>query len=337
VSIDCTIVNVTGYAGLAAALLVAQHPQFRLVAVTGRAEAGKHLREVFPFWQGQDLLIREDAEPTDLVLCALPHAAAATAIAALYRAGSRVVDISADFRLHDAAVYAAWYGVHPAPDLLPAAVYGLPERHRAAITQTRLVANPGWYPTAALLALIPALEAGIVEPQVVVDAKSGISGGGRSLTLTNHFSEVNESVLAYGLAGHRHLPELEQELAEVAGAPVSTVFTPHLVPMTRGLLATCYARLRSPISTAQVQTLYRERYAQEPFVRWSPTPPATKWTAGSNLAFVHAAVSRSGDTLVAMGAIDNLVKGAAGQAVQNANLLFGLPEDAGLRTPIVYP
>jgi N-acetyl-gamma-glutamyl-phosphate reductase len=337
VSIDCTIVNVTGYAGLAAALLLEHHPEFRLVAVTGRSEAGKHLREIFPFWQGPDLLIHEDAEPTDLVLCALPHAAAASAIARLYHAGSRVVDISADFRLHDPEVYAAWYGVHPAPDLLPAAVYGLPERHRAAIAHTRLVANPGCYPTAALLALVPALESGIIEPRVVVDAKSGISGGGRSLTLTNHFSEVNESVLAYGLKGHRHLPELEQELTEVAGTPVSTVFIPHLIPMTRGLLATCYARLHTPLTTPQVQAIYRERYAHEPFVRWSDTPPATKWTAGTNLAFVHAAVSRSGDTLVAMGAIDNLVKGAAGQAIQNANLLFGLPEDAGLRTPIAYP
>src|SRR5579875_67276 len=187
VSIDCTIVNVTGYAGLAAALLLEHHPEFHLVAVTGRSEAGKHLREVFPFWQGPDLLIQEDAEPTDLVFCALPHAAAAAAIATLYHAGSRVVDISADFRLHDPEVYAAWYGVHPAPELLPAAVYGLPERHRAAIARTRLVANPGCYPTAALLALLPAVESGIIEPQVVVDAKSGVSGGGRSLTLTNHF------------------------------------------------------------------------------------------------------------------------------------------------------
>ena len=336
-SIDCAILNVTGYAGLSAAQLVDQHPALRLRAVTGRGEAGKHLREVFPFWQGENLRIEENAPAVELVICALPHSAAASAVASLVAGGSRVVDISADFRLHDADAYQSWYGAHPALDLLPSAVYGLPELHREALRGTRLAANPGCYPTAAILALAPALQAGLVEPSVIVDAKSGISGGGRALTLTNHFSEVNQSVSAYGIKGHRHLPEIEQELSEAAGMPVSVVFTPHIVPMTRGLLATCYARLRRPLAAAELQQLYKDRYAAEPFVRWSDTAPASKWPSGTNLAFVHASISRSGDTLIAVCAIDNLVKGASGQAIQNANLMFDLPEDAGLRVPLLYP
>ena len=336
-SVDASILNVTGYAGLGAAMLLQHHPTIRLVAVTGRSDAGKHMRDVFPFWLGENLLIESEAPSTDLVICALPHNAAAAAVAAHYANGARVVDISADFRLHDAATYGEWYGAHAATDLLPDAVYGLPELHREALRNARLAANPGCYPTAAILALAPALEAGLVEPSVIVDAKSGISGGGRALTLTNHFSEVNESVSAYGLKGHRHLPEIEQELSEAAGAAVSVVFTPHIVPMTRGLLATCYARLRTPLSSAEVQQLYARRYEKEQFVRFSEAPPSTKWTSGTNLAFVHATISRSGDYLVAIAAIDNLVKGAAGQAIQNANLMLGLPEDAGLNTPMLFP
>jgi N-acetyl-gamma-glutamyl-phosphate reductase len=335
--IETAILNVTGYAGLDAALLLRRHPQFHLVAVSGRGEAGKRLSQVFPFWDGEDLRIEEAVPPVDLVLCALPHAAAAGAIAPLYREGARVVDISADFRLHDADLYAEWYGPHATPDLLPEAVYGLPELHRDAIRAARLVANPGCYPTAAILALAPALEAGIVEPSAIVDAKSGVSGSGRSLTLANHFSEVNEATSAYGVAGHRHLPEIEQELSGVAGQPVTTVFTPHLVPMTRGLLATCYARLRRPLAAAEVQEIYRRRFRREPFVRVVETPPATKWTSGTNMCLIHATVSRGGDYLIAIAAIDNLVKGAAGQAIQNANLLFGLPEGTGLDLPVLYP
>lgn len=336
--IDVAILNVTGYAGLAAASLVQHHPHFRLVAVSGRGEAGKRLSQVFPFWDGPDLPIEETVPPTDLVLCALPHGAAAAAVAPLHAAGSRVVDISADFRLHDAESYAQWYKTeHGAPDLLPGAVYGLPELHRAAITGATLVANPGCYPTAAILALAPALAAGLIEPSVIVDAKSGISGGGRSLTLTNHFGEVDASTQAYGLAGHRHQPEIEQELSALAGRPVEVIFTPHLVPMVRGLLATCYARLAAPIDPAALLDVYRAFYEGHPFTRVLAQPPATKWTSGTNQCLVYPAISRSGTTLVAVAAIDNLVKGAAGQAIQNANLICGLPEDAGLALAPQYP
>lgn len=334
---EVAILNVTGYAGIAAAMALQSHPDFALVAVSGRAEAGKRLAEVFPFWSGDDLRIEESVPAVDLVICALPHGAAASAIAPLYEAGTRIVDISADFRLHDPSLYERWYAVHGAPDLLPSAVYGLPEVHRTALRSTRLVANPGCFPTAAILALAPALEAGIVEPSVVVDAKSGISGGGRSLTLANHFSEVNESTSPYGLKGHRHQPEIEQELSVLAKSPVEVVFTPHLVPMTRGLLATCYARLLRPVTGPEVLDLYRTRYRHEPFVRVTDAAPATKWTSGTNNCLVHATISPSGSHLIAIAAIDNLVKGAAGQAIQNANLLFGLPEQSGLTMPVQYP
>jgi N-acetyl-gamma-glutamyl-phosphate reductase len=335
--IDVAILNVTGYAGLSVALLIQQHPEFRLVGVSGRAEAGKQLKAVFPFWSGPDLRIEEGVPSADLIICALPHGSAAAAVAPFYGQGARVVDISADFRLHDLDLYTRWYGEHAAPDLLPKAVYGLPEMHRAELRTARLAANPGCYPTAAILALAPALQAGLIEPEVVIDAKSGISGGGRSLVLTNHYSEVNESTQAYGLRGHRHLPEIEQELAVLAGGPVDVLFTPHLVPMTRGLLASCYARLRRPIDTAALQSIYHEYYQHEPFTRMVESSPATKWASGTNMCLVYPAISPSGRHLIALGAIDNLVKGAAGQAIQNANLLFGLPEGAGLNLPAQYP
>ncbi|HVC79561.1 MAG TPA: N-acetyl-gamma-glutamyl-phosphate reductase [Chloroflexota bacterium] len=334
---EVAILNVTGYAGLGAALLVEQHPDLRLAAVSGRADAGKQLGTVFPFWPGANLRIEEQVPPVDLVLCCLPHGAAAGAVAPLLAAGARVVDVSADFRLHDIGVYRQWYGEHPAPDLLDRAVYGLPELHAEVIAGASLVANPGCYPTAAILALAPAIAAGIVELSLIVDAKSGISGGGRSLTLNNHFGEMDQSVHAYGIDGHRHLPEIEQELSVLAGSPVDVLFTPHLIPMVRGLLATCYARLRTPIARDELINLYREYYASAPFTRVVDVPPRTKWCSGTNYCFVQPALSHGGSHLVAMAAIDNLGKGAASQALQNANLLLGLPERAGLGQTPVYP
>lgn len=335
--IETAILNVTGYAGLNAAMLLRGHPTFVLTAVSGRGDAGKRLGEVFPWWDGPDLRIEESVPATDLIICGLPHAAAAAAIAPLHAAGSKIVDISADLRLRDAALYERWYGPHGAPALLADAVYGLPELHRRAIGESRLVGNPGCYPTAAILALAPALREGLIEPSVVIDAKSGVSGGGRGLTMTNHYSEVNESVSAYGLSGHRHLPEIEQELAGLEGGSVDVVFTPHLAPMTRGLLATCYARLRRPIETSTLLDLYRAFYADAPYTRVLEVAPATKWTSGTNLCLVHPCISPSGSHLVAIAAIDNLVKGASGQAIQNANLMFGLPETLGLPVSPLYP
>ncbi|HLB27145.1 MAG TPA: N-acetyl-gamma-glutamyl-phosphate reductase [Dehalococcoidia bacterium] len=341
------IINVTGYAGAELARLLYAHPEARLTSVSGRSAAGKPLSEVFPHLAAYDLTLGEEIADVDFAFSALPHAASAEALAPLVRAGVPVVDISADFRLRDPQEYAQWYGAeHPAPDLLQRAVYGLTELNREAVRASRLIANPGCYPEGALLALAPAVKAGIIGPDVIIDSKSGISGAGRTLGLTYHFAEANESVSAYGLGGHRHLPEIVQELAAMwprAEAPQpprpKVTFTPHLIPMTRGILSTCYAPLLPGAlqSGEQVRELYRQSYRGERFVRVVESPPATKQVAGSNMCLVHPTVDARTERLVVVSAIDNLVKGAAGQAIQNMNAMLGLPETAGLETPAVYP
>ncbi|MBI2913609.1 MAG: N-acetyl-gamma-glutamyl-phosphate reductase [Chloroflexi bacterium] len=345
------IINVTGYAGAELARLLYTHPQARLVSVSGRSAAGKPLAEVFPHLACYDLTVEPEAGEVDFVFSALPHAASAEAVAPLVRAGLPVVDISADFRLRDPQEYAAWYGgQHPAPGLLSQAAYGLTELNREAVRASKLIANPGCYPESALLALAPAVQAGIVGPDVIVDSKSGISGAGRTLGLTYHFAEADESVSAYGLDGHRHLPEIVQELAGMwaaTEAPQGTAprvtFTPHLVPMTRGILSTCYAPLvpgRLPAgesAKSALRDLYGEFYRNEPFVRVVDSPPATKQTLGSNMCLVCPTVDLRTERLVVVSVIDNLVKGAAGQAIQNMNAVLGLPETMGLEAPAVYP
>ncbi|MBI1885003.1 MAG: N-acetyl-gamma-glutamyl-phosphate reductase [Chloroflexi bacterium] len=345
------ILNVTGYAGAELARLLYSHPEARLTSVGGRSAVGKPLAEVFPHLACYDLTVTERLDDVDFVFSALPHAASAEAVVPYVRQGMAVVDLSADFRLRDPQEYADWYGAsHPAPDLLPDAVYGLSELNRDGVRQAKLVANPGCYPAGALLALAPAVKAGIVAPDIIVDSKSGVSGAGRSLGLSYHFAEANESVSAYGLEGHRHLPEIAQELAclwppaEGPQPPAPRLtFTPHLVPMTRGILSTCYAplvpgRLASGEGAKeQVRELYGEFYRGEPFVRVVDSPPATKQTLGNNLCLVYPTVDLRSERLVVVSAIDNLVKGAAGQAVQNMNLMLGFPETAGLDAPAVYP
>ncbi len=341
------IINVTGYAGAELARLLRVHPEVRLTGVSGRSAAGKPLAEVFPHLACYDLTIGEEVGDVDFVFSALPHAASAEAVAPLVRAGVPVVDISADFRLRDHQEYTQWYGVeHPAPDLLPRAAYGLTELNREAVRTSRLIANPGCYPESALLALAPAAKEGVIGPEVIIDSKSGISGAGRSLGLTYHFAEADESVSAYGLAGHRHLPEMVQELAamwpraEGAELPRPKVtFTPHLIPMSRGILSTCYAPLSAGTvgSGEEARDLYREFYRGEPFVRVVDSPPATKQVSGSNMCLVYPTVDPRTERLVVVSVIDNLVKGAAGQAIQNMNAMLGLPETTGLEAPAVYP
>ena len=252
------------------------------------------------------------------------------------------MDISADFRLHDVAVYESWYKTdHPARELLSDAVYGLPELHADEVRSARIVANPGCYPTGAILALAPVAE--MTEPDVIIDSKSGVSGGGRSLTLTNHYSEVNESCHAYGLGGHRHLPEIEQELGKLrskpdAGRPdLCIMFVPHLVPMTRGILTTAYARLEQPLSGGDIESIYTDFYRNAPFVRVVDQPPRTKEVWGSNLCLVHPTIDARTGRLLVIAAIDNLVKGASGQAIQNMNLMFGLDETASIGQTPIYP
>jgi len=339
--IDIGIFNINSYGGIGLANLVDAHPKMRLAAVAGHSSAGKTLRALFPAWAGEDLPVREDLPPLDLVFSALPHAAAAKALAPLVRDGVRVVDLSADFRLRDAAAYAHWYGhEHPAPDLLARAVYGLTETARDEIAAATLVAAPGCYPTAAGLGLAPALNADLLDATgvIIVDAKSGVSGAGRTLKTESLFSEADESVAAYSLSGHRHLPEIEQTAARISpdSAPPIT-FVPHLVPMTRGILATIYMRPNEPVSTAALRGLYRDYYRRSPCVRVSDTPPSTKWTLRTNLCVVHPTVDERTGTIVVVSCIDNLVKGASGQAIQDANLMLGLPEETGLPLRTDWP
>lgn len=344
------IINVTGYAGAELARLLYNHPEAQVVSVTGRSEVGKKLAEVFPHLACYDLTVEPEFGSVDFAFSALPHAASAEACAPLVRAGVPVVDISADFRLDDPKEYAEWYGgEHLAPYLLPAA-YGLTELNRDAVNGAKLVANPGCYPESALLALAPAAKAGIIWPEIIVDSKSGVSGAGRGLALNTHLGEAGESVSAYGLGGHRHLPEIVQEVRKMmappeAGQPseVKVTFTPHLIPMTRGILSTCYAPLypgRAPSGDGAgdaVREMYREFYKGEPFVRVVDAPPATKHTRGNNVCLVYPTVDRRTDRLVVVSVLDNLVKGAAGQAIQNMNAMMGLPETMGLDMPAVYP
>ncbi len=340
--IDVGIVSINSYGGIGLANLVDAHPQMRLAAVAGHSSAGKTLRQLFPAWGGADLPVLEDLPPLDLVFSALPHGAAARTLAPLARAGARVVDLSADFRLRDAETYRHWYGhAHPAPDLLPRAVYGLTETARDRIAAATLVAVPGCYPTATGLGLAPLLAAGLLEPggNIIVDAKSGVSGAGRTLKTESLFGEANESVSAYGLDGHRHLPEIAQTAATLSpdGATPPITFVPHLVPMTRGILATMYARPTEGLSATGLRALYRDYYRRGLCVRVSDTPPSTKWTARTNLCVVHPTVDERTGLLVIVSCIDNLVKGAAGQAVQDANLMLGLPEETGLPLRADWP
>jgi N-acetyl-gamma-glutamyl-phosphate reductase len=334
------IINVTGYAGVELARILYQHPEVELASVTGRSAAGQSLSEVFPHLAGIDLAIKAELGDVELAFAAMPHKESAKEIMPLLKKGVKVVDISADFRLKDASEYQRWYGFsHPAPQLLKEAAYGLPELHRAEISSAKLVANPGCYPTGAILALAPAVKAGLTSADIVIDSKSGVSGAGRTLSLTTHFAEANEDVSAYALEGHRHLPEIAQELKALnQGKPLSVTFVPHLIPMTRGILTTTYATLASgKKGIEEIRKLYRDFYKDAPFVRVADSPPHTKQTLGSNLCLVYPTVDPRTGKLVVISAIDNLVKGAAGQAVQNMNLMLGLPETTGLEALAIYP
>jgi N-acetyl-gamma-glutamyl-phosphate reductase len=327
----------SGYIGIQCVRLLAAHPQVDLVAVRSRSWAGRPLAEMLP-GSDVDLLVGGDldVDGVDVVLAALPHTVAAAHAREWLDAGAVLVDMSADFRLAEVADYERWYGVtHPAPELCARAVYGLVEMERARLTEAQLVAAPGCYPTAALLASLPALRAGLVEPRVIVDAKSGVSGSGRSPSLGVHFAEVNESVRAYGVAGHRHAGEMLERMQAASGGAVSLTFVPHLVPMTRGILATVYLQPRAGTTTAAVADAYRELARREPFIRYDESPPSTKSVTGTNVAAVNC--TAQGDTAVVTVAIDNLVKGAAGQGVQAMNVRFGLPETAGLEATVSWP
>lgn len=345
--IRAIVVGGTGYTGAELVRLLLGHPSVELVSIVGHTTAGQRVADVLPSLRGivdgavEPFDADTIAEKADVALCALPHAASAEVVGALRDRGLRVLDLSADFRFHDLSVYEKWYGKHPVPGRVPEAVYGLVELHREALRTADLVAVPGCYPTAATLALAPLVKEGLIETEgIVVDAKSGVSGAGRGLSASTHFAEAAEGVRAYKAAAHRHGPEIEQELSLLAGSDVRITFVPHLLPMTRGILATCYARPTSDRIDARACTeAARGLFTGSPSVRVldEGAHPDTLWVRGSNrvhLSYIHD--SRAG-SIVAMSAIDNLVKGAAGQAIQCLNVRHGLDEGAGLEAPATWP
>jgi N-acetyl-gamma-glutamyl-phosphate reductase len=293
--IKAGIINVTGYIGAELARLLCQHPQVKLATVTGRSAAGQKLGDVFPNFAGTNYIIKAELDSEiDIAFSAMPHKSSVDVVPSLLKQGIRVVDASADFRLKNAGEYHKWYGfTHPSPELLSEAVFGLPELHQEEIASASLVANPGCYSTSAILALAPVVKEGLIYPDIVVDSKSGVSGAGRTLSLTTHYSEANEDVYAYSLEGHRHLPEIEQELKTLNPAfSPSITFVPHLVPMTRGILSTCYAKLADSrqLSAASLKKLYREFYKYAPFVQITTQPPHTKHVWGTNFCLIYPTV-----------------------------------------------
>ncbi len=340
------IVAVTGYAGVELARLLFRHPEVKVTAVTGRTLAGKQLAEVFPHLADFDMPITADVgDNVDLVVAALPHKESAKVLTPLVQKGIKVVDISADFRLKDPKLYETWYGfTHPAPEMLKEAVFGLPELYRSQIKKARLVANPGCYPTSAILALAPVVKEGLIGPDIIIDSKSGVSGAGREPSLGTHFSEVNEDVAAYSLGGHRHLPEIAQELTFLNKGPeLKITFIPHLIPMIRGIFTTAYANLlpgklgTGKEAKQKLVELYKEFYKGEPFVRISANPPHTKHTTASNFSIIYPTIDERTGRLIVLSVLDNLVKGASGQAIQNMNIMLGLPETMSIEAVGIYP
>jgi N-acetyl-gamma-glutamyl-phosphate reductase len=320
------VVGASGYTGALAAALLQRHPRFDLVAVTSRSDAGTRVSDLYPHHRVRLRLEELDVDrhgQVDAAIVAYPHGAAAPVVAALRARDVRVFDLSADFRLRDLEVYEQWYVPHPHPELMWEAVYGLPELRRAQIEGAGLVANPGCFPTAALIALAP-LAPWLAD--AIVDAKTGVSGAGRAPTATTHFVSADENVTPYGVTGHRHRPEIDQELAAL-GAPIATTFVPHLVPLDQGELVSCYCTLREPVD---VDALFTRAYAREPFIELTDRPPGVRDVRDTNFCRIHARYDERTGKAFVFAAIDNLWKGASSQAVQNLNLMFGYDETVGL-------
>jgi N-acetyl-gamma-glutamyl-phosphate reductase len=344
--IKVAIFGGSGYTGQELMRLLLSHPEAEVVAATSRRFAGVPVAEVYPAFLGRtDLTYTNDppeavADLADFVFLALPHGVSMNIVPLFVRAGRRVVDLSADFRIRDAASYEAWYGKHTAAGMLPEAVYGLPELHRDQIRTSRLVANPGCYPTSIILGLAPVLRSGWIDPDsVIADSKSGVTGAGREPAIGSLFCEVDGGFKAYKVGSHRHTPEIEQELGLQAGREMKISFTPHLLPVKRGILTTAYARLKREVTAVEVADLYREFYRSEPFVRICKTGqfPNLSSVAGSNFCDIGVAVDKRTGRLIVVSTIDNLIKGASGQAIQNMNLMMGVDEKAGLPLIALYP
>jgi N-acetyl-gamma-glutamyl-phosphate reductase len=346
VMVKVAIVGASGYTGVELIRLLASHPRVEIACVTSRQNAGEEIAAVFPSLLDKIDLI---CDPVDIdritsgaefIFTALPHKTAMEVVPDLLKAGKKVVDLSADYRLRDVSVYKAWYQEHTSPQLLEESVYGLPEIYREKIRGARLVANPGCYPTSVVLGLAPLIKGKLIDlATLVVDSKSGATGAGRSVKLASQFCEVNEGFKAYSVTNHRHTPEIEQTLAELASEKVIINFTPHLLPVSRGILSTCYATLKERLSTADMLEIYQEYYSQEAFVRVHPKEslPNVAFVRGSNFCDVGVVSDFRTGRVIVISAIDNLVKGAAGQAIQNMNLMLGLDETTGLTALPLFP
>jgi N-acetyl-gamma-glutamyl-phosphate reductase len=339
------ILGASGYTGVELLRLLAHHPHAEIAAMTADRQAGKPIGAVFPHLARRDLpalvtIAEVDWRKVDLVFCCLPHGTTQEVIASLPK-HLRILDLSADFRLADPELYAKWYGhAHRAVDMQRGAVYGLTEIARQAIANAQLVAVPGCYPTGAQLPLIPLVKAAVIDADdIVIDAKSGVTGAGRALKETSLYAEVAEGITAYGVAGHRHTPEIEQGLSAAAGRTITVSFTPHLMPMNRGILSTIYVRLVKGATTGELRRVLEQAYAGEPFVRVLPEGalPATHHVRGSNLCLIGLAQDRLSGRAILVSAIDNLVKGASGQAVQDMNVMLGIPETSGLQQEPLFP
>ncbi len=344
--IRVAVVGATGYTGFELVALLQQHPRVELTAITSQSYAGQPIGEVFPALRGMSSLVCEPLDlenivkRADCVFVALPHKTAMEVVAPLVRAGKRVVDLSADFRFRDPEMYEQWYQEHTAKELLAEAVYGLPELHAEKIGSARLVGNPGCYPTGVILAASPLVAGGVVDlDSLIADCKSGVSGAGRAATLNTHYCEANEGLKAYKVGEHRHTPEIEQELSAIAGRPIKVVFTPHLVPMSRGILTTLYANLSRKVTKEEIGVLYQKAYEHAPFVRMlnEGSLPSTLQVRGTNYCDIGWRLELRTGRMIVISAIDNLTRGGSGQAVCNMNLMFGLDEDTGLKLRVWQP
>lgn len=338
--IKAGIIGSTGYAGAELVRILLRHPEVKIVWYGSRSYVDQNYADIYgSFTRLVDAKCLDDnmdelADEADVIFTATPQGFCGARMSEELLQKTKVVDLSADFRIKNASRYEEWYGIHhESPEFLEEAVYGLPELMREKIRSARLIANPGCFPTCSILSVYPMIKAGIIDPDsVIIDAKSGTTGAGRGAKVQNLYCEVNETVKAYGVATHRHTPEIEDQLSLGAGRPVTVQFTPHLIPMNRGILVTAYGKLVKDVSDDEIRKVYEEMYENEPFVRLLPKEkvPETRWVKGSNYADVNFRADRRTGRLIMMGAIDNIVKGAAGQAVQNMNLMFGLDETEGL-------
>lgn len=339
------IIGATGYAGSELVRLITQHPKAELVTMTSQSYAGQEYKEVYSNYSHLDYVCEEEhieemAEKCDVIFLALPHGVASKKINADILSKTKIIDLGADFRIQDVDVYEKWYTTHYAKDILPEAVYGLCEINRDKIKGKRIVANPGCYTSCSILSLYPLVKEGMIDlSSIIIDAKSGATGAGRGLSLGNHYCELNESVKAYKVASHRHTPEIEEQLSIAAGQDIVLNFTPHLIPMDRGILATCYATLNKKYTYDDIRKAYEKHYGNEHFIRLTKEGvfPETKWVKGSNFVDIGFTVDERTNRVIVIGALDNLFKGAAGQAVQNMNIIMGIEETTGIDYVPIFP